>query len=181
MKLSLAARTFITLVVVLGLCVLGDALVNPGAIHPAQLAAFLVVACLAARLKVKLPGLTGSMSVNLPFILIAAVAPQTSMLEALAVACVSNLVQCLPRANQKFSPVRAAFNVSTMALAVEVTRMVFAWPALAPAARTPEAVKYTSEPSVEDPTKEMTLAPLGSWGLLSGVRSVNRPVPGLYA
>lgn len=131
MKLSLAARTFITLVVVVGLCVLGDALVNPGAIHPVQLAAFLVVACLAARLKVKLPGLTGSMSVNLPFILIAAVAPQTSMLEALAVACVSNLVQCLPRANQKFSPVRAAFNVATMALAVEVTRLVFAWPALA--------------------------------------------------
>jgi len=85
----------------------------------------------AARLKVKLPGLTGSMSVNLPFILIAAVAPQTSMLEALTVACVSNLVQCLPRADQTFSPMRAAFNVSTMALAVEVTRLVFAWPALA--------------------------------------------------
>jgi hypothetical protein len=131
MKLSFAARTFITLVVVLGLCVFGDALVNPGAIHSAQLATFLVVACVAARLKVKLPGLTGSMSVNLPFILMASVATGTSMLEALVVACLSNFVQCLPRAKQNFNLLRAIFNVANMALAVEVTRLIFTWPAMA--------------------------------------------------
>lgn len=130
MRLSLAARTFITLIVVLGLCVFGEAVVNAGAVHPVQLAAFLVVACVAARLKVKLPGLTGSMSVNLPFILIAAVATENSMLEALVVACISNLVQCLPRPKQNFNLLRTVFNVCNMALAVEVTRLVFAWPAM---------------------------------------------------
>lgn len=130
MKLSLAARTFITLIVVLGLCVFGKAVVNAGAVHPVQLAAFLVVACVAARLKVKLPGLTGSMSVNLPFILIVAVATETTLLEALIVGCISNLVQCLPRPKQNFNPLRTGFNVCNMALAVEVTRLVFTWPAM---------------------------------------------------
>jgi hypothetical protein len=129
MNLSFTARTFITLVIVLGLCVFGSAVVNASAIHIARLAVFLAVACLAARCKVKLPGLTGSMSVNLPFILIAAV--ETSMLEALIVACVSNLVQCLPRAGQKFNLLRTVFNVCNMALAVEATRLIFNWPAMA--------------------------------------------------
>ncbi len=134
MKLSFTARAFITLVIILGLCVLGNALANAGtdAIHLARLAAFLAVACLAARLKVKLPGLTGSMSVNLPFILIAAAdLTETSMLEAVIIGCVSNLVQCLPREKHKFNPLRTAFNVANMALAVEATRLVYGWPAVA--------------------------------------------------
>ena len=128
MKLSLTARAFITLVIVLGLCEIGGAIANAGALHAARLAAFLVVACVAARLKVKLPGVTGSMSVNLPFILMAAA--DTGMLEALIVGCVSNLVQCLPRSDQKFHPLRAVFNVCNMALAVGVTRLVYEWPAM---------------------------------------------------
>jgi hypothetical protein len=130
MNLSFTARTFITLVIVLGLCVFGNAVVNAGAMHPVQLAAFLAVACMAARLKVKLPGFTGSMSVNLPFILIAAVMTEATMLEALVVACVSNLVQCLPRSKQSFNLLRTVFNVCNMAIAVEVTRLVYTWPTM---------------------------------------------------
>lgn len=129
MILSLTARAFVTLVIVLGLCVFGNAIANAGAIEMARLAVFLVVACVAARLKVKLPGVTGSMSVNLPFILIAAV--ETSTLEALIVACVSNLVQCLPRRDQKFNLLRTVFNVSNMALSVEATRLIYGSSALA--------------------------------------------------
>lgn len=83
---------------------------------------FLVVSCLAARLKVKLPGLTGSMSVNLPFILVAAA--EMSPSEAMAVACFSTFVQCLPRATQKFNTVQAIFNFCNMALAVAFTRLI---------------------------------------------------------
>jgi hypothetical protein len=129
MTLSLSARAFITLVIVLGLCVAGDALAHAGAIHLARLAALVVVACVAARLKVKLPGLTGNMSVNLPFVLLAAA--ETSMMEALIVACLSNLVQCLPRDQQKFNLLRTVFNVCNMALAVEATRLVYGWPLMA--------------------------------------------------
>lgn len=123
-----SAKLYIALVMVSGLGVLGYAIVNANPIYFARLAAFLLVACLAARLKVKLPGITGTMSVNLPFILVAAA--EMSLAEALLVGCISNLVQCLPRGEQKFNGLRVAFNFSVMALAVEATRWVYGLPAL---------------------------------------------------
>ncbi|MBV9075501.1 MAG: hypothetical protein JOZ10_17890 [Acidobacteria bacterium] len=50
--------------------------------------------------------------------------------EALAVACFSTFVQCLPRASQKFNTVQAIFNFCNMALAVGATRLMFDQPAL---------------------------------------------------
>jgi hypothetical protein len=123
MNLSLKARTFITLVIVLGLCVMGMAIVGAGAISSLRFIAFLLVACLAARLKVKLPGLAGNMSVNLPFILVAVA--EMSLLEALIVGCLSNLVHCLPRDWHKFNWLRTSFNVCTMALAVGAARLIY--------------------------------------------------------
>jgi hypothetical protein len=123
-----SAKVYIALVMMSGLGVLGYAVVNANPIYFARLAAFLLVACLAARLKVKLPGITGTMSVNLPFILVAAA--EMSLAEALLVGCISNLVQCLPRGEQKFNGLRVAFNFCVMALAVEATRWVFGLPAL---------------------------------------------------
>jgi hypothetical protein len=80
-----------------------------------QFLALLVIAAVTSRLKVKLPGITGNMSVNLPFILIAAA--QLSLFEGLAVALVSSAVQSAPKPGNKFSPVKTLFNVSTMMLA----------------------------------------------------------------
>jgi hypothetical protein len=123
MKFPLSARAFIALVIVLGLCVVGSAIVSANGIYATRFVAFLLMACLAARLKVKLPGLTGSMSVNLPFILVAVA--EMSLMEALIVGCISNLVQYLPQTRKKFNPVQAAFNFSTMALAVGTTHLLY--------------------------------------------------------
>ncbi|HKF22585.1 MAG TPA: hypothetical protein VKE93_13520 [Candidatus Angelobacter sp.] len=122
MNLSLKSRTFITLVIVLGLCVLGMAIANASAIHSVRFIAFLLVACLAARLKVKLPGVSGNMAVNLPFILVAVA--EMTLLEALIVGCLSNLVHCVPSDKRKFNWLRTSFNVCTMALAVGATRLI---------------------------------------------------------
>lgn len=125
MKLSTSAWAFVILVIVLGLCVLASAAPSASAIQFGRAAIFVVIACVAARLKVKLPGVTGSMSVNLPFILIAVA--ETRLAEALIVGCLSNLTQCLPARNstKKFSFVQAAFNVCTMALAIGATRLLY--------------------------------------------------------
>jgi hypothetical protein len=131
MKLSLTARAFIALIVALGLAVLGDAIFQANAIDTPRFIAFLLVACLAARLKVKLPGVTGTMSVNLPFILLAVV--EMSLVEALIVGCLSNLVQCLPRSKQQFNWVQAVFNFNTMALAVGATHWIYVSATLAAA------------------------------------------------
>ena len=123
MNVSLKAWIFITLVVVLGLGVLGTAIASADAIHVVRFIAFLLVACLTAGLKVKLPGVTGSMSVNLPFILVAVA--EMGQLEGLLIACLSSLTQCLPRDRRKFNWLRTSFNVCAMALAVEATRLVY--------------------------------------------------------
>jgi hypothetical protein len=128
MKTSRPAQTFIGLVILSGFAVLANAILHAQSADHVRVVSFLLVACLAARLKVKLPGLTGSMSVNLPFILVAAA--EMSPSEALAVACFSTFVQCLPRANQKFNTVQAIFNFSNMALAVSATRLMFGHSAL---------------------------------------------------
>jgi len=91
--------------------------------HRYQFLTLLTIALVASRLKVKLPGLNGNMSVNLPFILVAQA--QLSPGEALLIACASTFVQCLPRAGAKLKPVQAVFNIATMAIAVEVGCMVF--------------------------------------------------------
>ncbi|MBV9435232.1 MAG: hypothetical protein JOZ44_04230, partial [Acidobacteria bacterium] len=66
-----SAQVFITLVILSGFAVLAQAVLHAQSADHVRFVSFLLVACLAARLKVKLPGLTGSMSVNLPFILVA--------------------------------------------------------------------------------------------------------------
>jgi hypothetical protein len=125
---SSTSRLFLAVVALCGLTVLWNASLYPSSANHVRFASFLLVACLAARLKVKLPGITGSMSVNLPFILVAVA--EMSFMEATAVACLSTLVQGLPRATQKFSADQATFNFCNMALAVAATRLAFGEPTL---------------------------------------------------
>lgn len=129
MPKSFAARMFVALIAISGLLVLGNAVLSTRSVPTGRFVSFLLVACLAARLKIKLPGLNGTMSVNLPFILLAAV--EMSLAEAVVVGCISTLVQCLPRGKQKFNLIQAAFSCSTIMLAVTATKWVFASPAVA--------------------------------------------------
>jgi len=129
MPKSFAARMFVALIAISGLLVFGYALSSTRAVPTGRFISFLLVACLAARLKVKLPGLPGTMSVNLPFILLAAA--EMSLAEAVVVGCVSTLVQCLPRGKQKFNPIQAAFSCSTIMLAITATKWIFASPEVA--------------------------------------------------
>lgn len=135
MPKSFSARAFVALIVISGLLVMGDAVLNAKSLPTVRFVGFLLAACLAARLKIKLPGLTGTMSVNLPFILVAAA--ETGATEALAVGFISTLVQCLPRGKQKFNLVQAAFNCTTITLAVAATRLIYSSPAVAAAITSP--------------------------------------------
>ena len=123
MPKSFSARIFVALIVISGLLILGDAVLNVKSVPTAKFLVFLLVACVAARLRIKLPGVTGTMSVNLPFILVAAAQMNTA--EALAVGFVSTFIQCLPK-GKKLNLVQAAFNCSTITLAVAVTQIIYA-------------------------------------------------------
>jgi len=119
---------FVALIILSGLLFLGDAAVKAKSVPSVRFMAFLVAACLAARLKIKLPGVTGAMSVNLPFILVAAA--EMGSAEALAVGFISTFVQCLPK-GKKFNLVQTAFNCGNITLAVAAARFIFASPSVA--------------------------------------------------
>lgn len=128
MQSNASSKVFLGAVVLSGLAVLTNAVLHASSADPVRFISFVLVACVAARLKVKLPGLTGNMSVNLPFILVAVA--EMRMAEAALVACLSTFVQCLPRAPQKLNLVQVTFNFFNMALAVGATRLVFGQPFL---------------------------------------------------
>jgi hypothetical protein len=85
--------------------------------------AVLALAAVTSRMKVKLPGINGNMSVNLPFLLTAIV--NLSAAEAILITCVSTAVQCWPRKNAKFNPQQMAFNLSMMAFASSMASLIF--------------------------------------------------------
>ena len=91
--------------------------------HSWEFLSLILIAGLTSRLKIKLPGLNGNMSVSLPFILIAMT--QLSLPEALAVAASSIFIQSIPRAPHKFKPAQVLFNVSTGLVAAELGWQTF--------------------------------------------------------
>ncbi len=115
-SVSQPARLFIGLTVLGGAVVIGWVALGVRAWPHLPFLAMLAIALPASRLKLKLPGLNGNMSVNLPFILLAAVTLST--FEALILATVSAAVQSLPRDGSKIRPVQMIFNLSIMAIAV---------------------------------------------------------------
>jgi hypothetical protein len=87
--------------------------------HPAygRFTGTFLVALLAARLRVSLPRLTGSMSVNLPFILLALA--ELSLAEALLITAASTLVQCLWSESAQQNLVKTTFNVGVTLMAAQ--------------------------------------------------------------
>lgn len=85
--------------------------------------AVLALAAVTSRMKVKLPGVNGNMSVNLPFLLTAVV--NLSAAEAILITCISTAVQCWPRKQAKFNHQQVAFNIGMMAFATSMASLIF--------------------------------------------------------
>ncbi|MGA2019789.1 MAG: hypothetical protein ABSH02_04305 [Candidatus Sulfotelmatobacter sp.] len=92
-------------------------------LHTAYALAVLALAAATSRMKIKLPGIDGNMSVNLPFLLMAVV--NLSALEAVLIASVSTVVQCWPKSDGKFKPQQMLFNVSMMAFATSMANLIW--------------------------------------------------------
>ncbi len=120
-ELSLGAKVFISLVVVLGTCVLLYGAIRPTSKNIAQFICYLLIAILAARLKVRLPGITGTMSVNFLFILLGIL--ELGFAETLALATAAILVQCFYR--DRPSPLQVTFNLSASAMSIAVACDVY--------------------------------------------------------
>ena len=105
------AKVMIALVAAASLCpvMLGVTSWHVPAWH--QLALLMLAAVLSSRLKVKLPGMTSTMSGNLPVILLGVM--QLGLLGSLLVAATAAVAQSLASAN-KTKPVQFLFNMCTL-------------------------------------------------------------------
>jgi hypothetical protein len=113
--LSTKSKVLVGLVVVLGVGTLLQAPLTWG--HPAyaRFTGTFLVALFAARLKVSLPRITGSMSVNLPFILLAL--SELSLAEALLITAASTFVQSHWSESGQQKPIKTLFNVGVTVIA----------------------------------------------------------------
>jgi len=120
---SHSASVFVGFVAMCAAVMLGHSLLRMKPLHGFEFLSVLFLAVLTSRMKVKLPGVTGNMSVNLPFLLIAVV--QLSLVEALLIALASTVAQCFPKAGGKPKAVQMLFNVSVVAVAVGLGGLIF--------------------------------------------------------
>ena len=114
-SVSRMAPAFIGLMGIGALAIIVDGMLRMGRPHYLEFLTLLLLGALTSRLKLKLPGLTGNMSVNLPFIFIAMT--RLGLVEVLVVAGASILTQSLPNRGEQFRSDRVLFNVSTALVA----------------------------------------------------------------
>src|SRR5262249_8153899 len=124
-RISLNSRIYIVAVVVIGAAQLVNGLVHWKSSKPVELLALLIMTLIASRLKVKLPGINGTMSVNVPFLLIVAV--RLSVSESLAIAALASLVQSIPAARGRTNFIQALFNFAAITNAVAAAAIAFAF------------------------------------------------------
>ncbi|HKH98758.1 MAG TPA: HD domain-containing phosphohydrolase [Candidatus Sulfotelmatobacter sp.] len=125
-ELSLQTRVFVGITASLGVVVLGFALLHWQSQDLTRFACYLAVAILASGLKVQLPGIDGTMSVNFLFILLGVL--ELSLPETLVIGCTASLVQSVWQVRKRLDPVKVLFNVAgMMANASALTYLSYHW------------------------------------------------------
>lgn len=130
--MSFSARMYVGIIVALGTSVLVVGGMHPTSHQLAKFLCYLVVAVAASRLKVNLPGITGTMSVNFLFILLGIL--ELSFAETLALGCAAILTQCFYRDRPR--PVQVIFNTCATSFAIALAFCVYHVP-LFPVQRNP--------------------------------------------
>src|SRR5579864_7713023 len=122
--LSLPAKLFVTPVVIAGLGTLIYGGIHPQSKNIAEFICYLGIAILASRLKVSLPGITGTLSVNFLFILIGVL--ELSFAETLTLGAVSMLAQSVFPERPK--AIQVTFNVCAGAMSTALAYIVYHHP-----------------------------------------------------
>ncbi len=123
-SMSAVAKLFITVMILGGLGTLIYGGIHQSSKNIAEFICYLGIAILASRLKVNLPGITGTLSVNFLFILIGVL--ELSYTETLILGAVSMVAQCLfpdrPRA------IQLTFNVCAGCISTTLAYVVYHHP-----------------------------------------------------
>src|SRR3981081_1222577 len=119
--LPAGAKAFIGLMVFAGIATLVYGAIHQSSKNIAEFICYLGIAILASRLKVNLPGITGTLSVNFLFILIGVL--ELSFSETLILGAVSMVAQCL--FPDRPSAIQVTFNVCAGSVSTAVAYLVY--------------------------------------------------------
>ncbi|HTS09872.1 MAG TPA: diguanylate cyclase [Candidatus Eisenbacteria bacterium] len=122
--MSVPAKLFITLVVLVGLGILVYAGIHQSSKNIAEFICYLGIAILASRLKVSLPGITGTLSVSFLFILIGVL--ELSFTETLILGAISMVAQSIFPERPK--ALQLTFNVCAGSISTALAYLVYHHP-----------------------------------------------------
>ena len=124
--LSIQTKAFVSITVSMGMVVLWLSLSHWQSHDLTRFFCYLAVALLASGLKVQLPGIDGTMSVNFLFILLGVL--ELSLPETLVIGCTASLVQSIWQTRKRLDPIKVLFNVAgMMANASALTFITYHW------------------------------------------------------
>ncbi|MGA2738438.1 MAG: hypothetical protein ABSG65_13435 [Bryobacteraceae bacterium] len=111
------AKVYISMVSAAGTAAMAYAFLNPPWPHDfSRLCVYFLLSLLAGALKLRLPGLTGTMSIG--FVLVLVGISEFTIPETMLMACAGVLVQCVWRAKQRPGAVQILFSVSAVAISL---------------------------------------------------------------
>jgi diguanylate cyclase (GGDEF)-like protein/putative nucleotidyltransferase with HDIG domain len=111
-RMSAGTKCFLAFTVAFGLITLAYTLFHWQSQDLRRFVCYLAVAVLASGLKVQLPGIDGTMSVNFLFILLGVM--ELTLPETVAIGCTATLVQSVWQARKRLDPIKVLFNVAGM-------------------------------------------------------------------
>lgn len=119
--MSALAKLFISLIILAGISLLLYAAIHQSSKNIAEFICYLGIAIVASRLKVNLPGITGTLSVNFLFILIGVL--ELSFTETMILGAVSMLAQCLYPDRPK--ALQVTFNICAGSISTALAYIIY--------------------------------------------------------
>jgi hypothetical protein len=114
------AKLYINSTIVIGLSILaGCLLFERQFTDPLRYFAYLLLACLASTLKIRLPKIRGTMSVNFLFILIGVA--ELTITETITMSCIAALIQSFWKPRKRPAMIQVLFNISTLVVSVAIS------------------------------------------------------------
>lgn len=122
-RLPWTARLYLAALIALAVLCFVDAMSRAVPVNYGRFMLYLTISIAASVLKVRLPGIRGTMSVNFFFFLVSVVA--LTVTETLIIGILSAVAQTFWRPKSKPNLVRTAFNIALIVVALRVTYSVF--------------------------------------------------------
>ncbi|MGP8271838.1 MAG: diguanylate cyclase domain-containing protein [Terracidiphilus sp.] len=122
--MPIRAKVFIAVTLALGVAELATACLHPRSDNLLKFVCYLAIAVAASTMKVKLPGMDCTMSVNFLFVLLGVV--ELSLAETLVIGCAAAFVQSVWKSKNRPDPVKVLFNIFSLSCnAIFVTYLAY--------------------------------------------------------